>query len=163
MGRVLSQHFLIFSYPKPGPHVTQDGGPGDREHAPPPPPRPTQPCRQAAQPAFSEAHTGGRPQAQASASGPKAWKWSVWACRKWLSLRKGHKELVLAKGYWERGTSLGWGQFSRVSKWAICGTLNDMNKSWVSGGGAAWTEGAPEGQGAGEKPGQSHGGRGHPD
>jgi len=29
---------------------------------------------------------------------------------------------------------LGWGQFSGVSRWVICGTLSDRNKGWVSAG-----------------------------
>lgn len=43
------------------------------------------------------------------------------------------KNSIFAKGYCEQGTSLGWGQFSEVSKWVICGTLNDTNKGWMSG------------------------------
>lgn len=40
----------------------------------------------------------------------------------------GEKELILARGYYEQRTSLGWGHFSEVSSWVIWGTLDAMNK-----------------------------------
>lgn len=45
------------------------------------------------------------------------------------------KELDFARGYYEQGTNLGWGQFSGVSSWII----HNMNKKAgsVSGGRAA--------------------------
>lgn len=48
---------------------------------------------------------------------------------------EGDKEPLLARGYCEQGASLGWGQFSGVSKWVVCGTLKHTNKGWVSGEG----------------------------
>lgn len=55
VGRILSQHFPIFSYPSPDPHVTED--PGDCEA----PPSPTRHYRQAARPACSQHHTSAGP------------------------------------------------------------------------------------------------------
>lgn len=41
---------------------------------------------------------------------------------------ESREELILAGENDEQEISLGWGQFSGVSSWVICGFINDMNK-----------------------------------